>query len=88
MTKFDYMAIGIWILLIFLWSMTIFGGWAERNYIRYQNASWPWYWLRLFNAKVDKNNCIRFQKIVSTIGIVLVTAGTIAIIIMNHITRK
>jgi len=54
------------------WAMNIWGGWAERVYEKQKDSAVSWYWLRLMGITISRENCVRFTKIVSTLGIVLV----------------
>lgn len=60
---------------IYLWSISVWGGWAEKLYERKKDSYWSWYWLRLAGVGLTKNNRIRFVKVVSLLGIVLVTVS-------------
>jgi hypothetical protein len=88
MNKMDTILIGFWILVTLLWSMNIWGGWAERDYETHKQARWKWFWLSFFNIPISKENCVRFQKTVSAVGIALVSAGTIFTIIMTHLIKN
>ena len=88
MNKMDIILIGFWALATLLWSMNIWGGWAERDNEAHKHAHWPWFWLRFFNMPISKENCVKFQKTVSAVGIVLISAGTIFTIIMLHLRKN
>jgi hypothetical protein len=88
MNRMDTILIGFWILVTLLWSMNIWGGWAERDYEIHKHARWKWFWLSFFNIPICKENCVRFQKTVSAAGIALVSAGTIFTIIMTHLIKN
>jgi hypothetical protein len=60
-----------YIICLFLWSIAMLEGWAERVYEQRKNKKFTWYWLRLFNIAETRENCIRFVKIISWIGMLL-----------------
>lgn len=66
-------------IAILLWSMTVWGGWAESFYERYRESRWPWFWLRVAGVETSRANCVRFARAVSLAGIVLVAIGALAV---------
>lgn len=66
---------GVAAAAIFIWAMNIWGGWAEMFYEKYKNSSMTWYWLRVMGIRTSPKNCIRFTKIISATGFVLVSVG-------------
>lgn len=51
-------------------------GWlAEKVYERRKDSPLSWYWLRLMGVATSRENCVRSIKIVSALGIVLVSFG-------------
>ena len=60
------------------WAMNIWGGWAEMVYEKQKGSALAWYWLRLMGITTSRENCVRFIKIVSTSGIVLLSIGLVA----------
>jgi hypothetical protein len=78
MNEADMILIVLWIVLTALWAMTVWGGWAERVYESSKDTRWTWFWLRTFKVPTTKENCLRFDKCVSLLGIALGTLGIIA----------
>ena len=68
-------------LFVGLWSMTIWGGWAERYYAQAKDSQHAWFWLRVFSIEQTPHNCILFIKAVSALGIVLVVAGAAVVLL-------
>ena len=62
---------------IIVWAMNIWGGWAELFYKKYKDSKVTWFWLRVTGIEPTEFNCIRFVKVISYIGIFLVSAGLI-----------
>jgi hypothetical protein len=60
------------------WAMNVWGGWAEKVYEKQKDSALSWYWLRLMGITTSRKNCVRFIKIVSTLGIVLLSIGLVA----------
>ena len=73
----------LWAVLMGLWSMNVWGGWAEKHYERAGRASLSWYWLRLFGVPASRDNCVRFSKASSLVGMTLVTIGVVALLLAN-----
>jgi hypothetical protein len=77
MSTGDMLAVSIFgvisILVIFIWSMNIWGGWAEKIYLKLYSKESSWLWLRFFRISASEENCIRYLKLVSGLGILLVT---------------
>jgi hypothetical protein len=77
----------IWVILLFwatlmgLWSMSVWGGWAERHYERAGESSLSWFWLRRCGVATTKENCLRFLKGVSLAGMILLTLGVVVILL-------
>mgnify|MGYP001110049391 CR=1 FL=1 len=72
-----------WAIASALFSMSIWGGWAEALYQKNRNAYWPWYWLRFFHVELNEKNCIMFIKGASVVGLILVSIGSfVAILFM------
>lgn len=65
-------------LAIGAWAMNIWGGWAEKAYERQKDANLSWYWLRLLGITTSRENCVRFIKVVSAMGIALLLVGLVA----------
>ena len=59
------------------WSMTIWGGWAEKYCTSQIESSTAWFWFRVFKIDASIKNRVRFIKIVSGLGIALILLGTI-----------
>ncbi len=63
--------------VIALWAMVIWGGWAEKAYVKTKNSEFTWYWLTMFGVEKSQDNCVRFIKSVSAFGIVLLAVATL-----------
>jgi len=70
--------LGFWAFAMILWSRSVWGPWAERVYDRVGPESITWYWLRIFGLPRTRDNCIRFLKVVSLAGMILLTLGVAA----------
>jgi hypothetical protein len=73
-----------WAALVGLWSMSVWGGWAERTYERAGNRSVMWFWLHIFGVPANRRNCVRFLKGASLFGMGLATVLTAAILIWGE----
>jgi hypothetical protein len=51
-----------WLVTAGLFSVSIWDVWAERVYQRDRENFWFWYWLRVFNVSLTRENCVRFAK--------------------------
>lgn len=74
----------VYVICIFLWSKVIWGNWAERVYEKNKDNQLTWYWLRLFKVAQTKENCIKFLKIISWAGIIIITLFTILIFLRKQ----
>jgi hypothetical protein len=70
-----YLAL-FWAAAMGLWSMTVWGHWAEWTYEKGRERAYMWFWLRLLGIPQTKENCIRFLKGTSLAGMVLLTLMT------------
>jgi hypothetical protein len=70
-----------WAVLMTLWSMNVWGGWAEKHFDRVGEASSSWFWLRRCGVVTSKANCVRFSKRVSLGGMALVTLGVVVMLL-------
>lgn len=59
-----------------LWSMSVWGGWAEKTYRKIKNSDTAWYWLRIMGIPRTQENCIRLLKGTSVLGIIILTILT------------
>jgi hypothetical protein len=73
-----------WAALVSFWSMSVWGGWAERTYERSGDRSPKWFWLRLFGIPRTRRNCVRFLKGVSLFGMGLVTVMLVVILVWGQ----
>jgi hypothetical protein len=76
--------ISFWFVFSVLFSMSIWGSWAEKMYERNKDNYWTWYWLRFFKIALTRENCICFTKGASVFGFVLLTLGTIFILMVKN----
>jgi hypothetical protein len=81
MKIYKIVLIVFWVVTAGLFSMAIWGGWAERAYEREKERYWPWYWLNLFRVPLTRENCVRFVKGSSLLGLVLITLGTLVVLL-------
>ena len=72
-----------WLAVMCLWAMSIWGGWAERHYDRVGGSSVSWFWLRQFGVATTKENCVRFSKRVSLVGMAVVTIGVAVLLVFK-----
>jgi len=70
--------LGFWAIAMILWSRSAGGPWAARVYDKVGPESGTWYWLRILGLPRTRENCIRFLKVVSLAGMILVTLGVVA----------
>jgi len=84
MDKASIFILIFWVAVMRLWTMIIWGGWAERHYDRVGGSSASWFWLRRFGVATTKENCVRFSKRVSLVGMALVTLGLASILLLKR----
>ena len=77
-------AVLFWAALVSFWSMSVWGGWAERAYARSCDSSPKWFWLRFFGIPRTRSNCVRFLKSVSLFGMGLVTVMLAVILVWGQ----
>lgn len=65
--------LAFYLICVFVWSMNIWGGWAEKTYDKYKDKKYYWFWLRLFKIEETNENCIKFLKFTSILGIILMS---------------
>jgi hypothetical protein len=65
-----------------IFSMNIWGGWAEQIYEKKKNDYFIWYWIRFFKKPTNRENCLAFIKGVCSIGLVFSAVGVIFTIIL------
>jgi hypothetical protein len=70
-----------WLITAGLFSMVIWGGWAESKYEKLKERYWPWYWLHFFKITATRENCLRFMKGTSVLGLFLVTLGILMVLL-------
>lgn len=66
---------GLVVLVISIWVMGIWGGWAEKAYEKEKESYWAWYWLYFLGIPRSKENCVRFVKITCGLGLTLTLLG-------------
>lgn len=71
----------IWAIGIGLWSMSVWGGWAEKAYQKIKDSDTAWYWLRAMRIPRTQENCIRFLKGTSILGMIILTLMTGAVLL-------
>ena len=74
MSRTHLIVLLFWAVTTVLWAMSVWGPWAARLYDRVGPDSIGWYWLRVFDVPRTRENCIRFVRVLSLVGIVMVTA--------------
>jgi hypothetical protein len=70
-----------WAATALLWAGSVWGSWAVRLYEHTGPDSFTWYWLRVFNVPRTRDNCVRFVRVVSLVGIGLVSVATTIILL-------
>jgi hypothetical protein len=70
-----------WVGGIALWSMSVWGGWAEKTYRKIKDSDTAWYWLRVMRIPRTQENCIRFLKGTSILGMIILTLMTGAVLL-------
>jgi hypothetical protein len=60
------------LMAIVAWVMNIWGDWAERTYERTKGSATVWYWFRKFNVPMTQENCTKFIKSISSVGLALI----------------
>lgn len=73
-----------WAGLMTAWSMSVWGGWAERTYERAGDRSPMWFWLYVLGIPRNRHNCVHFLKGVSIFGMGLATVMVLVILIWGH----
>jgi len=73
----------LWAAAMGLWSMSVWGGWAERTYEKSHGHGYMWYWLRVFGVPQTRDNCVRFMKGTSLAGMVLLTLMTGVVLLLG-----
>jgi hypothetical protein len=81
MSTIRIIALLFWAATTVLWAGSVWGSWARRLYEQQGPESVAWYWLRVVDIPRTRENCIRFVRIVSLAGMVLVTLMVAAILI-------
>jgi hypothetical protein len=71
-----------WLLASGLWSMNIWGGWAEQFYKKQRYNPMPWFWMRILKIEQTEINCVLFVKRISMVGLALITIGTLAALLI------
>jgi hypothetical protein len=70
-----------WVGGIGLWSMSVWGGWAEKTYRMIKDSDTAWYWLCVMRIPRNQENCIRFLKGTSILGMIILTLITGAVLL-------
>ena len=71
-----------WAALMSLWSMSVWGGWAERTYERVGDRSPMWFWLNALGVPRTRDNCVAFIKQLSILGMALSTAMLLVTLVL------
>jgi hypothetical protein len=72
-----------WAVAMGLWSMSLWGHWAERTYETWREHAYMWFWLRVLGIPQTRENCVRFLKGTSLTGMVLLTLMTGAVVLLG-----
>jgi hypothetical protein len=67
----------VWLFCVAAWAMNIWGGWAESVVAKASSKKYIWYWMRILRLEQTKENQIRFIKMVSIFGIIVVSVCSI-----------
>jgi hypothetical protein len=62
-----------WAIAVFLWGMNIWGNWAERTYDKWKDSGFFWVWFDRLHIARTRENFIRYAKLISWIGIILLS---------------
>ena len=73
-----------WAVCMLLWGQSVWGRWADAAYERHPEDSIFWFWLRVFDVPRTRQNCVAFVKLVSVIGMIFVTTGTVAVLLWGE----
>jgi hypothetical protein len=72
-----------WAAAMGLWSMSVWGNWAERTYEKGRDQAYMWFWLRVFGIPRTRENCVRFVKGTSLAGMALLTLMTAVVFLLG-----
>jgi hypothetical protein len=72
-----------WAAMMGLWSMSLWGHWAERTYDKGRDHGYMWLWLRVLGIPQTRENCVRFLKATSLAGMGLLTLVTGVVILLD-----
>lgn len=73
MRKDKWFLLIFWAIAVFLWGLNIWGNWAEQTYHKWKDNRFFWGWLDRFGIARTRENYIRFAKVTSWLGIIIVT---------------
>ena len=73
----------LWVICVSLWSMSIWGGWAEKYWESNRTSNYSWFWLDTFHIEKTKENCVKFLKSVSWAGIIILTLSSLLILFVK-----
>lgn len=68
------------VILIAAWLWSIRTNQGARRFDRLGPDASTWYWLRVFEVPVTRENCSRFMATVSWFGIAVVAVGTLVLL--------
>lgn len=71
----------------FGWGMNIWGGWSEKTYGSMKKSGNTWFVLRVLKIEPSEQNCIRFLKIASGVGLFIVVPVILFSIVHFGINR-
>ena len=75
--------IAFWVICVAVLLMNIWGGWAEQFYENNKASKYSWYWLDKFRVEKTKDNCVKFLKIISWVGIIVITLSSILFLLKS-----
>lgn len=71
-----------------VWVLSLWRHWPERVYERNRDARFMWMWLTVFGIPLSEANCVRFMRICSVAGMILVTLSSVATVCLLSTNQK
>ncbi len=66
------------------WGVALWRHQPERVYQKKRDSRYAWYWLDLFGIPRTERNCVRFLRGCYIAGMVLVTLGSLLVVVLPH----
>jgi hypothetical protein len=84
MTSSDYIILSFAAAIDAAWVVSLWRRWPERVYERMRDSRSAWFWLDVFGIHRSERNCVQFIRAVCIAGMILVTLGTLFVVIFRH----